>query len=352
MPDAPSDRVVGLRSPASPSGPLLAELATACPGRLGDVASYVALARAWSGRFPLPAGGRTALRWEMLATLGAHDLQLARTVEPHVDALAILAEAGAGVDVSFGGDGATGETYGVFASETPGHRLSADGDPVRLTGDKAWCSLGTELSSGLVTAWVDDTRRGLFVVDLRHPGVHASDDPWVARGLRDVRSTALSFDAVAATPLGAPGWYLERDGFAHGGLGVAAVWYGAAVALWRRLALPSGRPPDQVARMHVGRAHVSLQAARALLQETAGELDAGRGDGAAGAVLAHTVRAAVAGAAEDVLARCEHGLGPAPLVAEEEHAARVADLRLYLRQHHAERDEAALGALLLDGGRP
>ena len=40
------------------------------------------------------------------------------------------------------------------------------------------------------------------------------------------------------------------------------------------------------------------------------------------------------------------------------HAARVADLTLYLRQHHAERDLAALGRLVTpatrarDGGAP
>ena len=35
-------------------------------------------------------------------------------------------------------------------------------------------------------------------------------------------------------------------------------------------------------------------------------------------------------------------------MAEPEHAARVADLRLYLRQHHAERDLAALGRLVAE----
>ena len=38
-----------------------------------------------------------------------------------------------------------------------------------------------------------------------------------------------------------------------------------------------------------------------------------------------------------------HALGPAPLAFDADHAARVADLEIYLRQHHAERDVAALG---------
>ncbi|GAA2039591.1 hypothetical protein GCM10009740_35490 [Terrabacter terrae] len=36
-----------------------------------------------------------------------------------------------------------------------------------------------------------------------------------------------------------------------------------------------------------------------------------------------------------------------PLALEEDHAGRVADLQLYVRQDHAERDEAALGRLVL-----
>src|SRR5690348_908598 len=43
---------------------------------------------------PLPGAGRTAQRWAALAAWGARDLSLARLAEGHVDALAILTEAG------------------------------------------------------------------------------------------------------------------------------------------------------------------------------------------------------------------------------------------------------------------
>ena len=39
-----------------------------------------------------------------------------------------------------------------------------------------------------------------------------------------------------------------------------------------------------------------------------------------------------------------HALGPGPLTQEEDHAKRVADLQVYVRQHHAERDDASLGS--------
>ena len=65
--------------------------------------------------------------------------------------------------------------------------------------------------------------------------------------------------------------------------------------------------------------------------------------GPAGWRAALRVRELVALAAEDVLRRTAHGLGPGPLATDEDHARRVADLELYLRQWHAERDQAALG---------
>ena len=77
-------------------------------------------------------------------------------------------------------------------------------------------------------------------------------------------------------------------------------------------------------------------------------MDAGRAVGAAGELLALRVRSTVAGAAESVLARTGHALGPAPLTLDDTHARRVADLTVYLRQHHAERDVAALGRAVLD----
>ena len=37
-----------------------------------------------------------------------------------------------------------------------------------------------------------------------------------------------------------------------------------------------------------------------------------------------------------------------PLTSDETHARRVADLGVYVRQHHAERDLAAIGAATLE----
>jgi hypothetical protein len=57
----------------------------------------------------------------------------------------------------------------------------------------------------------------------------------------------------------------------------------------------------------------------------------------------------VAEAVERVLRQVGHALGPAPMAFDEQHARRIADLELYVRQHHAERDLAVLGAAVLGG---
>lgn len=66
-------------------------------------------------------------------------------------------------------------------------------------------------------------------------------------------------------------------------------------------------------------------------------------------LVASRVRTIVAHAAEQALRSSDHALGPAPLVGDAAHARRVADLGLYLRQHHGERDTARIGRDLVRG---
>jgi hypothetical protein len=95
---------------------------------------------------------------------------------------------------------------------------------------KPWCSLAALLSDALVTASVPAGRR-LFAVGLRHAGVRVSTGGWHARGLVDVASGPVEFHRVPVRPVGGPDWYLSRPGFAYGGIGVAACWYGGATAV-------------------------------------------------------------------------------------------------------------------------
>ena len=319
----------------------------------GDRAGALALARDLSGVEVGLGRGDTWGYFGVLATLGSIDLTVARTLEPHLDALSILDQAGPDVDLADVGADAS-STWGVYAAHGPGARLDAvpqaHGSGWVLDGTKPWCSLAADLSHAIITAHTGPTSRRAFAISLGD-GVSPLPGTWVSRGLVDVPSGGLRLDGVAAVPVGEDEWYLNRPGFAWGGIAVAAVWFGAAQALRARLVATAGRrDPDQIALMHVGQLDAVLFAAETSLRHAADVIDAGGADGMAGAVLAARVRAVVADAAETGLTVVGHALGPAPLTADEEHSRRVADLTVYIRQHHAERDLAALGSLVLESG--
>lgn len=303
-----------------------------------------------------PGAGSTRDLWEALATLGASDLGAARTIEPHLDALAILSQAGGATTV--GHLYSTTQSWGVFAAEGAGHRVSAvrDGSRWRLDGVKPWCSLAGVLDAALVTAFVGPNERQLFAVELGQPGVTIEPGAWHARGLAEIPSGPVHFDGVSAVEVGAAGWYLERPGFPWGGIGVAACWFGGMVGLARTLfdsasaSASKGRKPDDFFRWQLGAVDGHVESARRALGEAAASVDSGEATGKAGRLLGKRVRSTVAAAAERVIELVGHALGPGPLALDAEHAKRVADLQLYLRQDHAERDIASLGGALLEGG--
>lgn len=302
----------------------------------------------------LPEPGRdTCHRWEVLATVAAVDLTLARTIEPHLDADAILHE----LDAQRPGErdrlleSVAAEplsTWGVWAAEGKDARVEArfaDGQWL-LDGVKPWCSLAGQLTHAMVTAHVADGSRRLFAVDLRRPGSKPLPAPWQPIGLQQVISGPVDFTGAVAVPVGEPGWYVQRPGFSSGGIGVAACWYGGAVAVARRLAAHGDqRSLDQVGHLHLGSVDLALHTARTTLAHAARTVDAGHAEREAGRVLALRTRALVRQAAESVLSHAAHAMGPAPLT-DEPHARRVGDLTLYLRQEHAERDTAQLGRCL------
>ncbi|OUE22582.1 Mg-protoporphyrin IX methyl transferase [Clavibacter michiganensis] len=340
-------------------------LAATPPGAGWTTERALALAVALGDGDARPGAGGTADLWESLATLAAADLGIARTVEPHLDALAILDQerdaAGGGSTDDARTDDADGRaeprTWGVFAAEGGGDPLTAvadarGSDAVRLSGTKPWCSLAGSLTHALITAAVDDGSRGLFAVDLRQPGVEVVPGAWVARGLVEVPSGPLRMHDVPARRVGAPGWYLERPGFHWGGIQVAACWYGGAVGLARTLLRAASREgADRLLLMHLGAVDAALDGARASLAEAAGLVDRGLASGEEGRLLAKRVRAVVARAVDETLTHVAHALGPAPLAQDADHAKRVADLGLYVRQHHAERDDASLGGALAEAAR-
>ncbi|MEW9872033.1 acyl-CoA dehydrogenase family protein [Arthrobacter sp. HS15c] len=361
-----------------PSGPdaALESLLDAVASAVGDVPALLALAREAGRAWPQPGRGSTAELWELLASVTAVDVAAGRIFEPHFDALAILAQSGRD-------PGSIEGTWGVFAAEGPGAKLEAkagDGG-ILLSGSKPWCSLAPLLDHAVVTAHTETGGRAAFAVDLHHPGVTCEEPAWIARGLREIPSGTVHFNQVPAGQLGGDGWYFDRPGFAWGGMGVAACWLGGAVAVARdfadglRGASDRGREADQIALAGLGETDRILSSSLQYLTRTAVLIDdGGLGDGAQPAAVgrygdadhpgtdhpgtdrsawseALRVRGTVAAAVERVLSLVSRNRGPGPLAFDEQYAKRMADLALYVRQHHAQRDDAQLGALTLKGER-
>jgi hypothetical protein len=299
-----------------------------------------------SGRLdlPLPGGGRTGERWAALAELAEEDLSLARLAEGHADALAILAEVGAAPP-------SAGSRWGVWAAQPPGPRLEARqaGAGWRLDGIKRYCSGARSCTDALVTAAAPDGSR-LFAVSTRD--LSPVPGSWPAVGMAASDTLDVRFADVAATPVGEPGGYVNRPGFAHGGAGVAACWYGGARGVGRALlAAAAERDIGPHGLAHLGAVDIALDTAKTVLEAAAAEIDADPGDQQDGGRLrALRVRALVEATATEVMGRVGRALGAGPLSHDEAHARRVADLTVYLRQHHAERDLAELGGLVAGHG--
>lgn len=299
------------------------------------------LVEAGADRLPLPGHGRTLERWRALAAAGAHDLSLAKLFEGHTDALAILAEAGMDALAQ------PGSTWGTWCAEPPDARVllqaGADGGFV-LAGRKAWCSGARDLSHAVVSCWNEAGEAMLAAVDMRQPGVRVTDDGWNAVGMRGSASVDVQFGGVRATPLGAPGFYVQRRGFWHGGAGVAAVWYGAATALADALRKRLAGQADAHRLAQLGEVTVALQGSAALLRESAAAIDA---DTDADAMLAAvSVRLSVEAAATTALAAVGRALGPGPMCKDPAMARLFADLPVFLRQSHAERDQETVGRVV------
>ena len=279
----------------------LLEPVTGQAGTAPDVQAALALAARLTSVAPLPGGGSTLARWTLLADLAAADLTVARVVEAHLDAVAILAEAGPDAGRLPGDAPGDDATWGVFAAEAPGARPRGRARRARrMAGQRRQALVLPGRSPLARPGHRARPGRPAAVRDLAAPRRRTGAGWGLARARtrrRALRAGALRPGARVA--VGGPGWYLRRPGFAHGGIGVAACWYGGAVGVARALvAAARRREPDQLALWHIG-AGGPRPGGRPAAPRRRGRGRRRRpGRGAAGELLALRVRSIVAAAAE------------------------------------------------------
>lgn len=299
-----------------------------------------ALVEAGFDQLPLPGSGQTLARFQRLAEVGGHDLGLCKLYEGHTDALAIIQQ--------LGGSPTPASTWGMWAAEPPQAkvRVTPSGQMVLLDGRKAWCSGAAVLSHALLTAWDDQDQQQLVAVALDQPGVIVTTDGWQALGMAATGSVEVVFEGAEAQAIGNPGDYLQRPGFWQGGIGIAACWYGAAQSIAERLRRHCAQRPEPHALAHLGAVDSALHAAAEVLRVSALAIDAQPTANAE--LLARRARAVVENSAEQVIQHVGRALGAGPYCKDRQFAQLIADLPVFLRQSHAERDLAALGQAVIN----
>jgi hypothetical protein len=296
----------------------------------------------WTGELP-----------QLLQTLhdvARVDVCLARLVEGHADGLRIIDQAGARPRAG---------VYGVWASRSAGTGLrteyagveprsgpDADGGR-RLYGELRFASGIDLIDRALAPAALDDHHQLLFDIDATD--VVADESSWATAAMDASRSLTVDVDTVTVEQdqIGGVDFYLARPGFVVGGLAVAAVWAGGArhvvdaVSAGLR-AFPAS--PHQLRRL--GLMEQSAWTAELAVASTARSLPSLSPD---------QVGEQIARARTAVVLACDTVLGEAPLIvgpgglSRNARLARVlADLGIYVRQHHLDNELTRLGAAALE----
>lgn len=291
---------------------------------------------------PLPGSGKTAERHRRIFETGREDLSLAKLAEAHWDAVAILQEAGL--------QPAADARYAVWASEIPGRELALTGTgaAVRVNGTKEFCSGAGLVSHALITAGTGGST--LVEIDLEAaPGQKVFDGGgWAVEAFRMTCTSAMRLsDYPIVRVVGERNWYVERPGFWQGACGPAAAWAGGAAGLMDYVM--SNRRDDSHTAAHRAAIHSNVWATQCYLDTAAVEFDRQpKGDAM---IRALEVRHLTEQACTDTLRRFARCMGPGPMAKNADLSRRYAELDIFLRQCHAERDLEGLGRALQEASK-
>jgi alkylation response protein AidB-like acyl-CoA dehydrogenase len=284
---------------------------------------------------PLPGGGDTARRFAELRSQSGNNPSVGRLFEAHVDALAILHEAGVSAPPQ--------AAMAVWAAggRQPLRLQHASNGKVRLAGRKSFCGGASLVDLALVTATSVEGEQ-LVLVDLHADQLHIDETTWKSDAFRDSGTCTVDFhdlEVPVDALIGPPGWYGSRAGFWHGAAGVAAVWAGIADAVIARM-IPWLRHSDQVAEVAIGRSRAATWAIDAALTSAAAHIDAHPTENALTVALAcrHTVGVHI----DAILRSFDQEVGPAATAFDADLARLRCELGMALAQGHGDRDLAEL----------
>ena len=301
-------------------------------------------------QLPMPGAGATLKRWQALSLVAEKSLPLAKLYEGHTDALAILAELSKPSHPMLAKQQGV---WGVWAAESKNTKVTItpiQGNTVTIDGEKNWCSGAKTVGNGLLTAWFADGRGPQLVqVSMHQSGISINDSAWKAVGMADSASVDITFSNVTAQSVGEAGDYLSRPGFWQGGAGIAACWYGGSLGLASALRKALLDVPDAERGLFrlaaLGKIDLALHSTAAVLRSAAEWIDNNPLSDASEVTL--RARLSAEACAKTVLDEAGRALGAAAFCRNAYFARAAADLPVFVRQSHAERDYVALAERVL-----
>ena len=295
-------------------------------------------------RLPAMGTGLSQERLWFLSCVARHDLGLARLLEGHLDATQILWEANRPV--------ASDQLYGVWASGGPADTAALEqrGESgLQLVGEKPFCSGSDIVDRALVYIYPAEQLLEVDMGAIAATGRAQFDgEQWKTSALAQTHTWTVRFTGVVVSRkdlVGVKSWYFDRPGFCLGAFAPAACWAGGAMGLVDSVRKRSMK--DVHAQAHLGAMVSSVCTMQAMLRWGAKQIDTDPANASARLFpAALLVRHQIERACTDIMDRFGRTLGPRPLVFDEDNARRVAELTVYIRQCHAERDLEELGAYL------
>jgi alkylation response protein AidB-like acyl-CoA dehydrogenase len=325
----------------------IANLLSHAPEQLSVPELFFQLIDQGLSHLPLPGSGQTLLRWHILSTIAQHDVSLAKCVESHTHALAVMTELGylLAPKQSAWGVWCTEGPENVVTLTSSGDRLQS-GDTVILQGCKQWCSGAPYLTHALISCHDQHGKRFITAVDLDQVGITITLANQAAVGMSNTAASDVTLAQVHGTIVGNDDDYLLRPGFWYRGAGVAACWYGALAGLSHYVFEAAKKQPSDYQLVHLAALDVYLSQCQSLLRDTASHID--QQPFKPNLIEIYRTRLAIENAIEHCLPRISRALGVEPLFTDNKLAKLMADLPVFLRQSRAEHDQECHATRLLE----
>ena len=292
-----------------------------------------------------------------LRLLGAADLSVARIIEGHFNAVALVCRYGSADQVSALAQsvisGALSAVWG--ADDAHGLHIVEEGRGEKLRGRKVFASGAGFITRPLVTATAKDGQT-LCLLDLG-PDYEFDVSAWQVLGMTATAtgSVDLSGHRISATEIiGKPGDFMRQPYFSGGAWRFCAAQVGAMerlVDLFRGHLASTGRGEDQYQLQKLAHCVTSVKTARFWVEEAAKRLALDSNPQSVVA-FANLTRMVTERCALDVMENVQRGVGLQAFVRPNDVERVSRDLATYLRQPVPDRAMSDGARVILDSPLP